>query len=180
MLTTNQSPMPSSVGDKSSELPVGRQSRRPRWLVAVVIAAIALAAGALVAILLTGGDADAPEDVVAQSIEESNARDVDALEGLYDAEIVSIYDASAVGGGAFNVELVGREAVLANLEEVWSVWAPTTTSYEVLSVEGDTVTTTEDVRFSDGAGASYRHTVLYEVSDDGLILREERVVEGFN
>jgi hypothetical protein len=140
----------------------------------VVVAAVVVAVGVVVAFLVAGGGTDTPEDVVGQYLEASNARDVDALEALFDPEVVFTYDASAVGGGAFNAEWVGRETVLANLSGVWSTWHPTTTSYEVVSVDAGTVMTEEVVHFGDGT--RYSHDVVYEVSDDGLMLREDRVV----
>lgn len=173
MPTTEQISMPSSPGE-ARELPVGGQSKRPRWVLSVVVAAVVVAAGVVVALLVAGGGSDSPEDIVAQYLEASVARDLDALEALFDPEIVQSYDASAVGGGAFNTEITGREAVLANLSGVWSTWSPTTTSYEVVSVDGSTVMTEEVVHFGDGT--RYSHDVVYEMSDDGLMLREDRVV----
>ena len=165
MLTTDQSTMPSSP-------------RRRRWLLPVAVVAIAVVAGAVLAILLIEGGGEAPEDVVAQSVEAFNARDLDALEALFDPEIFYVYDSAAAGYPEFNQEFAGREAVLEDLQKVWPEWDPTTISYEVLEVDGGTVTTIEKVAYFDGDTASVH--CRYEVSDDGLIVRQERVLEGFD
>lgn len=167
MPTTDQSTMPSS-------------SLRRRWLLSAAVAATAVVAGALLAILLFGDGREAPEDVVAQHIEAWNARDLDAVEALSAPEIVATYDASAVGYSEFNTEFVGREAALEGIQEVWSVWDTMIISSEVLQVDGGTVTTIERIAFSNGDTAYTASTrCRTEVSDDGLIVRAERVVEGF-
>lgn len=174
MSTTDQSAVPSSIGDRAAELPVGRQARRRRWLLpVVVVAAIALVAGVVAAVLLLGDDGTSPEDVVVDSLEAYNARDIDALEGLYDPEIVITYDLSPVGGGEIPDD-VGREAVLALTEQFWEQADPVLT-YEVIAVNGRTVTTAETAAFPDGSFT--RHTTTYQVSDEGLIVRMDHVIE---
>jgi len=174
MSTTDLDAMPTSGGDKTSELPVDRQARGPRWLLpVVVVAAIAVVAGVVTAILLLGDDGTSPEDVVVDSLEAYNAHDIDALEALYDPEIVVTYDLSPVGGGEMPDD-VGREAVLGLTEQFWEQADPTLT-YEVIAVDGGTVTTSETGTFPDGS--STRSTTTYRVSDAGLIARIDHIIE---
>jgi hypothetical protein len=150
-------------------------------LIAAAVFAIVVIAGAVLAFVSVRGETQPagpiPEDVVAQLIEASNARDAAALADLYDPEIVHTYNAFQVTGNTFDdTHRAGRVNVLELLEGyVWPNWGPRVTSYEVLEVDGGTVTTSENVIMF---GGSYRHVVTYEVSDDGLILREEHVVQG--
>ncbi len=152
-----------------------RKSRNG-MLVAAAVFAIVVIAGGVLAIVFTEGEpqpaASVPEDVVAELIEATNARDVDALAALYDPEIVYSYDAS-LGGGSFIRDATGHEDVLALLEEVWATYNTTVTSYVVRSVDGATVTTAEMVEISIGSAG---HIVTYEVSDDGLILLQKVAV----
>lgn len=150
-------------------------------LVAAAVFAIIVIAGAVLAFVSLRGEPQpaapippTPEEAVTQVIEASNAQDADALAALYDPEIFYSYDASRLGGQEYNLKRTGRENVLEALEYVWSTWGPKVTYYEVLEVDGGIVTTSENVM---GFGISNRQVVTYEVSDDGLILREEHVVQ---
>lgn len=158
--------------------PPEHRSRRT-WIPAVAAAAVAVVAIGIAALAFNADETAtevSPEDVVAQVIEASNARDADALAALYDPEIVHTYDASPVTGHTFdNTIRTGRENVLELLEGyVWPNWGPKVTSYEVLEVDDGTVTTSENVTMF---GWSGRHVVSYEVSDDGLILAERHVAQ---
>ncbi len=148
-------------------------------LVAAAVFAIIVIAGAVLAFVSLRGEpqpaAPIPEDVVAQLIEASNARDADALAALYDPEVFHSYNASQLGSTQYNTKRTGHDNVMELIVEyVWPMWGPKVTSYEVLEVDGGIVTTSENVM---GFGISNRQVVTYEVSDDGLILREEHVVQ---
>jgi uncharacterized protein (TIGR02246 family) len=123
----------------------------------------------------SGDGSPSPEDAVGQVVDAWNARDAEAMAALYDPEVVYIYDASLAGASWANLEVTGREALLEANQDTWAQWGPTVTSYEVLTVDGGTVTTSEEVQLS--GGGLYRHAVTYEVSDNGLIIREEHIVQ---
>ena len=155
--------------------------RRNGILVAAAVFAIVLLAGAVLVVISTQGEpqpaAPIAEEVVAQVIEAGNARDAAALTELYHPDIFHKYDAyPAVGHRQFNVERTGREEALeAIVNGAWANWSPFIPTYEVLEVDGNTVTTAEEVYFG---GTAARHIVTYEISDEGLVLSEVRVVQG--
>ncbi len=156
------------------------QPPRRRWIPAVAAAAVVAVAIGIAALALSGRGTElvapateiSPEEVVAQVIEASNDRDVDALAALYDPEIVYTYDAS-LGGGSFTRDASGIEDVLALLEEVWATYNPIVTSYVVRNVDDGIVRTAEIVKLSSGSSG---HIVMYEVSSNGLITLQEVVV----
>ena len=157
------------------EAPTAQERQRPGWLIPVlVVAAIAVIAGAVIAaVALTGDDATDPEAVVVESIEAYNARDIDTLETLFDPAVVVTYDGSGVGIPLGEIpDDVGRDAVLARVRETPASW---TVAYEVLTVSDTAVTTSEVATFPDGS--STRHTVIYQVSDEGLITRVTHIIE---
>lgn len=174
MPRTEHRTIPAS-GRDPARTPVSEKRQRPRWLIpVVVVAVVAVVAGvAVAAVLLTGEDVASPEDVVAALHEAAESRDIDALEALYDPEVVITADASRVGFVGEIPDLVGRAAVVENAQTSWEEFDPTVT-YEILEVDGRTVTTTETLT---SGGGDTRHTVTYQVSEEGLIVRVDRVVE---
>ncbi len=109
-------------------------------------------------------------------IDAFNARGAAGLEALYDPEIVYVYDVyKVVGHTRHNIRRSDRDRLLDQFQNrTWPNWGPKVTSYDVLEVDGKIVTTSEDVIFF---GGSNRHLVTYEISEDGLVLREEHVAQ---
>ncbi len=179
-LMQTQTRTPKSKTPKAPAPTPTPRRNRTGLLVAAAVFAVILVTSAVLAVISMQGEpepaAPAPEDVIAQVIEAANARDLDALAELYHPDMVHTYDASSIGGEVYNREVVGREAVLENMELAWLGFAPVTVDYEIREVNGQVVITDETIRMGDGSGWGYRAT--WEISEDGRILREDRVVIG--
>ena len=166
MPTTEQRKAPLAPGTATP-------SRRSTGLPLLILAAILVVAGAVAAaVLIIADDGTSPEDAVTQSVEAFNARDLWGLEAVFDPDIVITHDGSAVGIAAIPDE-VGRDMVLRNIEMAW-LQGDITVAQEILTTEGDTVTTSEIGTFPDGSAT--KHNVTYRVRD-GLIYRIDHVIE---
>lgn len=163
-----------SSGTRHTDTGTPASTQRPGWLVPLVILGVVVVVVAVVVgiIVASGDDAASPEAVVESNIAAVNARDLEAYEATMDPDIVITYDGSTVGIDGIPA-VNGRDAVMENATEYWNQLGPTVT-YEVLTVDDETVIT-EQVATVTGGGAT-RHEVTYEVSADGLIVAEHHVI----
>lgn len=171
--------MPATKQSSSPRVQIvgARRSRARVAVVSVLVIVLVLAIGA--AWILVGGgsipftgDDQTPEDIIAEMIGAAEARDLQALETVYHPDVVVTFDATPVGFTEEIPDEVGREALIRNVEREWQEGALTFTE-EIVSSEGDTVTTSLTITFPDGAFT--RHEVTYLISE-GQILREEHVI----
>jgi hypothetical protein len=146
-------------------------TRARRWLPAASLAVAVIVIAAVAGFLWLGGGSIAPEDVVVDSLEAFNARDLAVLEELYDPDLVVSIDFTRVGG-EFLPDEAGRDNTLDQTVEFWRIADPTI-SWEIVAVTDDTVTVDQTTMFGEGSPDRIRST--YTVSGD-LITRIDHVV----
>jgi hypothetical protein len=166
---------PGSVAGETAAAEAPKQSQRPGWVIPVVVVVVlAVIGGIVLAVMASGEDVAAPEEVVTEAIDAANARDVERLEAVYHPDVVVTFDGTAVGVAAGGIPATeGREAMIEGATGFWAEMDPTVT-FAVISVDGQVVTTDETATMPDGMFT--RHEVTYDVSEDGLIVTEHHVI----
>ena len=105
-----------------------------------------------------------PEEVAIQVNEATTNCDATALEALLDPDVVLTIDFQED-----QTTMTGSAAVIAAYEQPWEPGCPGPgTDFEVVSVEGNTVTTAETATLPDGT--MIRPSQVFEVSDDGMVV----------
>ena len=108
-------------------------------------------------------EAVSPEEIATEAVEVQAACDLGALEALLDPDVVLTIEFEGQ-----ETVFTGSAEVLASFEDNWATGCPETgDDFEVISVEGSTVTTESTGSLPDGTRV--RPTSVYEVSDDGLV-----------
>ena len=105
-----------------------------------------------------------PEEVAIQVAEATNNCDATALEALLDPDVVL-----TIVFQEDETTMTGSAAVIAAYEQPWATGCPGPgADFEVVSVEGNTVTTAETVELPNGT--MIRPSQVFEVSDDGMVV----------
>ena len=107
-------------------------------------------------------EAASPEEIATQAAEAQKACDAAALEALLDPDAVLTIEFQGE-----ETTFTGSSEVVGSFEGNWQTGCPETSDFEVISVEGNTVTTEVTGTLPDGT--KVRPTSVYEVSDDGLV-----------